>query len=277
MRPSAFFTSKSNKKFSVILTIFFIIVSLLSSCSQKEEEPVIYYKDKAFIEDTALGWQERYDCEIQAAAEDDPEKQQELLLKACDAELSHIEKYSNEEFKKQSLKDLMTEYNSCLNEGKDAIQFYMSDNDKYLALTQSANNNRRRILGRLVTDYGLTVDEEYIDAFSESLTNAQISGTYSKQQETVEALVKGIKFEKEPDDYYSEYHTYSAKVKNTTGISFERIDINIKLYDSEKVVVDTESVSIENFMPEAVEKVEFDSDAEFEKIEVSCDAWKEAK
>ncbi|MBR3126034.1 MAG: FxLYD domain-containing protein, partial [Mogibacterium sp.] len=98
------------------------------------------------------------------------------------------------------------------------------------------------------------------------------------QQETVDALVTAIKFEKEPDDYYGEkYHTYSANVENTTGINFEQLNIKVKLYDSEGTVVGTENVYIEKFMAESTEKLEFSTDAEFEKMEVSCDSWKEAK
>lgn len=278
MQILSLFASKTNSKLLTLVVLLFIIVSMLGSCAKKEEEPVIEYKDKELINDFALGWQERHDLETQAEAEKSSKKQQELLLKGCDAELSHVEKYSNEQFKKQSLKDLLTEYIACLNENKEALQLYASDYDKYLSMVQSANNDRRRILTRLVSDYGLEVEENYKDAFSEHLTNAEVSGIYSKQQETVDALVTEIKFEKEPDDYYGEkYHTYSANVENTTGISFEQLNIKVKLYDSEGTVVGTENVYIEKFMAESTEKLEFSTDAEFEKMEVSCDSWKEVK
>lgn len=278
MVSSKCFSTVNRLKGLPIMVVVLVTLFLLNGCASKEEEPVIEYKDKEFVEDLALGWQERFDCESQAAEEDDAEKQQELLLKGCEAELTRVEKYSSEEFKRQGLKDLTGEYIACLKETKNALQFYISDNDKYISMTQSANNDRRRILTRLVSDYGMTVDDKYKDVFSESLTNAIVSGAYSKQQKSVEDLVKGIKFEKEPDEYYDEkYHTYSGNVKNTTGISFERIDIKVKLYDSDNVVVGTENVYLENFKPDSTERVEFSTDAEFEKMEVSCDSWKEAQ
>ena len=277
MRSSYFLISIIKNKILPVIALAFIALCFLGSCAKKEE-PVIEYKDKEFVEDIAIGWQERSDYESQAAAADDAEEQQKLLLKGCDAELSHVEKYSTEEFKKQGLKDLMEEYNACLKDEKAALQYYKEDYDKYLSQIQSVNNDRRRILSRLVSDYGMTVDEEHQDAFSESLTNAEAFGAYSKKQKTVDEWVKGIKFEKEPNRYYGEeYHTYSANVKNTTGINFEKIDIKVKLYDTEGVVVGTENVYLESFKADSTEKVEFSSDAKFEKMEVSCDSWKEAK
>ena len=252
-----------------------IALCLLNSCTK--EEPVIEYKDNDFVKDLAEGWQERFDYECQAADADSAEEQQKLMINGCEAELSHVEKYSNEEFKKQGLKALMDEYIGCIKDGKAAIQYYRADNEKYLSLAQTVNNDRRRILTRLVNDYGMTVDEEYKDAFAEFLTNAEISGIYSKKQNEVDDFVEKIKFEKEPNEYYGEkYHTYSAKVKNTTDINFEKIDIKVKLYDTEGVVVGTENIYLENYKSDSTEKMEFSTDAKFEKIEVSCDSWKEA-
>lgn len=275
--PKCFSTDNKSKGLLVLIVVI-VVLLLLNGCANQKKEPVIDYKDKEFVEEVALGWQERFDCESQAAEEDDAKKQQELLLNGCEAELAHVEKYSNEEFKKQGLKDLMGEYIACLKESKNALQFYISDNEKYISMTQSANSDRRRILTRLVSDYGMAVDDKYKEALSESLTTAIISGSYSKQQESVEEFVKGIKFEKEPDEYYDEkYHTYSGKVENTTGINFERLDIKVKLYDADGVVVGTENVYLENFKSDSSERVEFSSDVKFEKMEVICDSWKEAR
>lgn len=277
MQHSFFLVFIKTKRTLALILFSIVVLCLVSSCTSKEE-PVIEYKDQEFVKDLALGWQERFDCECEAAKEDSAEKQQELLLKGVDAELSYIKNYSNEAFKKQGLKDLMNEYITCINEANEALQYYVSDNDKYLSLIQSVNNNRRRILTRLVSDYGLAVDEEHQAAFSESLSNAKATGVYSKQQETVNALVSGIEFEKKPDDYYGQkYHTYVGNVNNTTGISFEKLDIKIKLYDKDGVVVGTESIYLENFKNESTEKAEFTTDAQFETMEVSCDSWKEAK
>ena len=264
-----------NRTLIVVMSAL-ITLCAVSSCSSKSS--AVEYKDSEFLSDVALGWQERYDIETQAAVKESAEEQQELLMEGCETELSYIEKYQNEEFKKQSLKDLVSEYITCINEGKDALQYYSSDNDKYLSLTRSINNNRRRILTRLVSDYGMSVDEEHQDAFSEFLSNAQTSGVYSKQQDAVNDLVAGIVFEEDTDDYYGgDYHTYSANVENTTSINFEDLRIKVKLYDSEGVAVDTENVNLEGFKAGSTEKAEFTTDADFEKMEVSCGSWKEAK
>lgn len=262
-----------------IITLVFCLSSIcvLNSCESKEE-PVVEYKDKEFVEDVALGWQERFDSESQAAEEDDVEKQVEFLLKGCDAELSRIEKYENQEFKKQGLKDLMVEYIACLRDGDEALKYYVSDNEKYISSIQTVNNDRRRILTRMASDYGLAIDDAHKDAFSDWLSNAEVTGAYSKQQKTVEEFVANIKFEKEPDDYYDEkYHTYSTNLKNTTNIYFDKLDIKVKLHDAKDVVVGTESVYIENFKPGSTEKIEFSSDEKFEKMEVICDSWEEHK
>lgn len=277
MNSSRLFISIIRNKPLAVVVFIIIGLCLLNSCA-KEEEPVIEYKDKESVEELSLGWQERFDIENQVTTADSAEEQQKILMKGCEAELSHVEKYANEEFKKQGLKDLIVEYIASLKEGKDALQYYVKDNDKYLSLTISANNDRRRILTRLASDYGLSVDEKYKDAFAEWLTNAETSGTYSMQKEEVEDFVAEIEFEREPNEYYGEkYHTYSARVENTTNINFEKLDIKVKLYDEDGVVVDTEHAYVENFKSGSTEKIEFSSDAEFEKMEVSCDSWKEEK
>ena len=271
-------TFESIIKSKAILGILVCLITMLfvTSCAGNKE-PAVEYKDSEFVKDAALGWQERYDAERLAAEEKETEKQKEQLETGVNAELSRIEKYANEEFKKQGLKNLMTDYVSCLKEGADALQYYSSDNDKYLSVMQSVNSERRRIMTRLSSDYGLTVDTGYKDAFVAWLSNAETESPYSSLQEDIDKMVSKMKFEKEPDEYYSDYHTYSTNLKNTVGINFENLVIQVKLYDNKGVVVGTENVYLENFKADSTEKAEFSSDAKFEKMEVICDSWKESE
>nr|WP_243460922.1 FxLYD domain-containing protein [Clostridioides difficile] len=87
------------------------------------------------------------------------------------------------------------------------------------------------------------------------------------QKKKIDAMVKGIKFEKVKDEY--DWKTYQATVENTSDLDLQDFYLDINLIDKDGVIIETQTSTSVNGTWKKGQKVrlEFNTDKNFEKIE----------
>ena len=85
-------------------------------------------------------------------------------------------------------------------------------------------------------------------------------------------MLKSIKFEKVKEEY--DWKEYEAVVDNTTGVDFESFFLDVKLLDSDGVIVESIPVSPNGSWGKGQKvKLTFMTDKSFEKIEWTAEYY----
>lgn len=69
------------------------------------------------------------------------------------------------------------------------------------------------------------------------------------------------------------YSYYEAVIENITDKTFEYFSIDINLLDVDGVIIESNYCSVNNFEPGKKAKIEFSTDAKFEKYELTSDYY----
>ncbi len=270
------------KKLTICLICAFCAALVFTGCSgsgssssgSAEEE--VYYADEDFINDMAEGLMERWDlnsADANVIVADQSQEYQEMILKYINAELDHDAKYVDEKFEDSNLKELAIRYVNLLNESVDLCDYIPVDYVKYYDEYQPINDERSKIIASMVSDYGMTVDEEYQGTLDEFLTNATLVIESENQEAEIENMVSSLQFEVVNDDEYSDWKTYQAVMENTTSIDFNSISLTINLISDEGVILDTTYDTVNSFKQGAKAQVEFMTDKDFSSTEVTVSYW----
>ena len=255
---------------SILLPIIMSVTLFTVGCSSnKVEEPKS--QDTKFIVDVekALEDRWRYVSKVESG-KIDVESESKYLKECVNKELSRLEKYEDANFNDARLRGIMLDYLDALNTQLDAVKYYSSDYGKYDDLWTEGYNLRSTAIVELVDDYGLRVDENYLDEIKD---NAQVVKENDNLNKEIEKISKSIEFVKVNEEYG--YKDYSAVVENTTSVKFDDFYVDVKLIDEDGIIVDTNTVGAQNWGPGEKVKFEFSTDKDFEKMEWSCEYYME--
>lgn len=186
----------------------------------------------------------------------------EALKEAVLKEKEIVGTYNDSEFENPELGKLAKDYNEGLNKQEESLKYYNSDSLKYDDLWSEGYNIRSVVLTKLVDDFGLKLDKKSIEDLK---TNAQVVKENKDKEAKINEMLKNIKFEKVKDEY--DWKDYEAIVENTSGQEFKSFFLNIKLKDSDGIIVDSPIASAENWKNGEKVKLTFSTDKNFEKIE----------
>ncbi|MCC0697650.1 FxLYD domain-containing protein [Clostridioides sp. ES-S-0048-02] len=253
--------------FKKVLSLFMIIllsISVVACSSGGDAKDESKGKDKQFIEELGKELKQRWAVASKDENGTSNLKEDEALEKLIKIELDALSKYKDAEFDSPELGKLAKDYIKAVEDSKDSLKYYSNDTVKFSELWEKSYNERSTILLTLVDKFGLQVDEKEFKVLKD---NAQVVNEKNASKEKVDAMVKGIKFEKVKDEY--DWKTYQATVENTSDLDLQDFYLDINLVDKESVVIDTQTTSGINGTWKKGQKVrlEFTTDKEFEKIE----------
>lgn len=246
----------------IILLLSAIILSLsMVACSSTEGNNK--GKDKAFIKDVKKSFNARFsylkDVESGKVTLNENEYLKEAVLKEKDI----LEKYKDVEFDNPELGKLAKDYINGLNKQEESLKYYSNDIEKYEKLWAEGYDIRSTTLTTLVDKFGLELDEK---SFEELKNNAQVVKEKNDVKAKVDEMIKSIKFEKVKEEY--DWKDYEAIVQNTAGVEFDNFYLDVKLLDSDGVVIESIPVSTNGtWNKDQKVKLTFSTDKKFEKIE----------
>lgn len=251
------------KKIILLISTFILSLSIVA-CSTTDSEDK--GKDKTFIKDIKKSFEKRADYLDDVDSGTVNLAENEYLKEAVNKEKEIIEKYKDAQFDNPELGKLAKDYVEGLNKQEESLKYYASDAAKYEKIWAEGYDIRSTTLTTLVDKFGLEMNDK---SFEELKNNAQVVKEKNDVQAKVDEILKTIKFEKVKEEY--EWKEYETVVQNTTGVDFESFYLDVKLLDSEGVVVESIPVSPNGYWNKDQKiKLTFSTDKDFEKIE-----WKE--
>lgn len=249
----------------LISTIMLSVVMVACSSAETEEKG----KDKDFIKDVKKSFDARsiYLSDVDSGkitlSED------KYLKEAVLKEKNILEKYKDAEFDNPELSKLAKDYIDGLNKQEESIKYYNSDYVKYEKLWTEGYDIRSTTLTTLVDKFGLQMTDE---AFEDLKNNAQVVKEKNDTKAKVDEMLKTIKFEKTKEEYG--WKDYESIVQNTSGVDFESFFLDVKLLDSDDVVVESIPVSPNgSWAKDQKVKLTFSTDKSFEKIEWTAEYY----
>lgn len=249
----------------LISTLMLSVVMVACSSAETEEKG----KDKAFIKDVKKSFDARsiYLSDVDSGkitlSED------KYLKEAVLKEKNILEKYKDAEFDNPELSKLAKDYIDGLNKQEESIKYYNSDYVKYEKLWTEGYDIRSTTLTTLVDKFGLQMTDE---AFEDLKNNAQVVKEKNDTKAKVDEMLKTIKFEKTKEEYG--WKDYESIVQNTSGVDFESFFLDVKLLDSDDVVVESIPVSPNgSWAKDQKVKLTFSTDKSFEKIEWTAEYY----
>lgn len=248
------------KKIILLLTALTLSLSMVACSSSGDNDKG---EDKAFIKDAKKSFNARSSYIDDVESGKITLNENEYFKEAVNKEKEILIKYKDAEFDNPELGKLAKDYIEGLNKQEEALKYYTSDIVKYDKLWTEGYNMRSTALTTLVDKFGLELDEK---AFEELKNNAQVVKENNEIKSKVDEMLKSIKFEKVKEEY--DWKDYEAVVENTTGVDFESFFLDIKLVDSDGVIVESIPVSPNGaWNKDQKVKLTFSTDKDFEKIE----------
>ncbi len=257
------------KRKSLFVTLLIAVLSfgVLASCSSSSSgEP--QYADQAFIKSISKGLEARWKLQDSQADSSTVESMREAIQKELDA----VEEYKSAAFEDSVLQEKALKYINVLHDSLDNVEYFAATEgyEKWL----DVYNERTIILKDFVDNYGLTVSDKYKTSLDELVANGKTAGADKTHKEALEKIVNNLEFKLVEDDYG--WKTYEAIFENSTDFDIVSISIDISLLDADGVIVETNYASVDNVSQGQKAKLEFSTDAEFEKIDPIMD-WYEVK
>jgi len=131
---------------------------------------------------------------------------------------------------------------------------------------------RKPALMSMVETYGVKIKPEHEQIYTDFKAKATVIDKENKAKKYAEELGSKIKFEKITKDYGTVI--LESIVENTSDFDFESISYNVQFKDANDVVVENDSIYINNFTKGQKQKVElmiFD-DKKYETILITLDS-----
>lgn len=256
------------KSIFVLLLIAIISFGMLASCSStSSDEP--HYSDQDFIKSVSKGLEARW--KLQDGQQDSSAT--ESMREAIQTELDAVQEYKTATFEDSVLQEKALKYINILNDCLENVEYFNASQgyEKW----QDVYNQRTIILKDFADNYGLTVSDKYKTNLDELVANGKAAGEEANKKDAMQKIVDKIEFELKEDDGYG-WRTYEAVIDNTSDYDIESISIDVSLLDKDGVIVETAYVSADNVSKGQKAKVEFSTDAEFDRMELILN-WFEAK
>lgn len=269
--------------FWCILSVLILLVGCGNQAdttkNQEDQVEEVQCADENFINDMSSGLQARWKLIDEDEAKDgyediavNSDENKQMTLNYIDAELKFIEKYSDEKFENNNLKELAIKYINLLNQHKDICKYITVDYAKYEEEFTSIYDERSKVMSQMVNDYGMTVSEDYQNTLDEFLTNSNLVDEKESQEKAIEAMINAVTFEMSNDDGYG-LKTYQGIIENTTGTDFNNMSFSINLLDGDGVIIETTYDQISAFTNGAKARLEFMTDKDFSSTQISASWW----
>ena len=257
---------KKKSVFMLLLITIFSIGMLVSCSSTSSDEP--HYADQDFIKSVSKGLEARWKLQ----AEQSDSNTLESMKEAVQTELNAVEEYKTAAFEDSVLQEKALKYINVLNNCLENVEYFVSSNDydKWTAIY----NERTILIKDFVDNYGLTVSDKYQDSLGQLVSDGKSAGEQAAQREAMENIVNNLEFKMKEDSYG--YKTYEAILENTTDYEISTLSLDISLLDAEGVIVETAWASVENVSKGQKARLEFSTEAEFDKMQPTID-WFEVK
>lgn len=246
------------KRAKYLVLMLLVPLLILGGCGKKETK----YYDSEFITALEQGLQDRW--AISDTLKDPGNISKDSASKMVDAELKAVKDYPNKKFKNAKLHEQALAYVNAVKEQQATIKKYNSNS--FITLWNKAYDKRTKAILSINKIHKLKVDPKYESNLTELTRNGDQAANKDKQNQQIDQLVKTIKFKLTKNDYG--YKTYAANVKNTTDFSFKQFDVNVKLLNAKKTVVETQFIPISDWDKGQTNRFEFSTDKEFTNYKV---------
>lgn len=228
------------------------------------------YADDEVVASIARGLEDRFDTadkQDATGAEVDAGYYANLI----NEELDQVLPYRDRQFEDPDLQEAVLSYANLLEDALELTETYPVDSSEFYEKWTELYDKRTVQLQQFVNEYGLTVDDSHQDTLDELLINAKAVTQRTETEDAVNALASSIVFEQQDDGYGS--YTYSATVKNTTGMDFGNFSLVLALYDADGVRVEETYASVSSWANG--ETVRFDAygSTDAAQIKVSVDYY----
>lgn len=237
-----------------ILLFLALCFVLLCACGA-EKNP-----DEQFLQAFKEGLMARWDISLTSSDAND-------YSRLVDAELSKIGNFNVDTIQDPKLQDLAKQYLSALNDSRTAIGYMSVDAVKFLTDWQNAYNRRMVLIEEICEAYNLSFPQKYDTAVDSVHTSAPAAKLSLARDEAVKKIVDSAKVEAVDDD--SSFREYSITVTNSSEYDIPNLSLEIALYDSDGVLVDTcyaEHIAILRAGQKAI--VSFYTGKEFDTYEI---------
>lgn len=237
-------------------------LSLVGCGNQKKQTK---YYDRDFINSLEKGLEARW--AITDTVKDPTNPPKDALTKSVNAELAKVKGYDNKKFKDNKLHEEAITYLNALDDQKTALKSYNKSN--FFNKWNKAYDTRTQMVLKINDKYKLKVSDKYKSDLTELTQRGDEVTNASDKSAAIKSLTKSIKFKQIKDDGYT--YTYDAKVKNNTEYSFKSFGIKVKLLDSKKTVIDTQSVFVDDWNKDQTNQFEFMTDKKFSSYQIVQD------
>ena len=258
----------SRKRMPIILIVTLAVMLVLGACS-KSSEPKYY--DDDFMSSLEKGLESRWSF----VEKEDDDESEKFYTTAIKKEFEQVKKYEDLKFKDSKLKEAALAYINELKNGLKVAKTYGSDS--FYDNWSKHYDSRTAKLITINKIKKIEVSEKNQSTLDELLASGKEVISTEKNKDTLTNFLKGITFAKDEarSDEYSSY--YTATVENTTGLNIENLSLSFKLIDDNGVTVDTSSEYVENWNAGEKRQLEFWTDKQFSKTEITMGEYFEIK
>lgn len=253
------------KKIMVVLGIILLSLSMVACSSGSADANK--GSDKEFIKDIKKSFEAR--SKYLAKVDETKVAENEYLKEAVLTEKKILEKYKDAEFDSPELGKLAKDYIQGLSDQEESLKYYSNDVMKYEEIWSRGYDTRSTVLTTLIDKFGLEIGDK---AIQELKDNAQVVKEKNDIQVKIDEMLKSIKFEKVKDEYG--WKDYEAIAQNTSGVDLEGFYLDVKLLDSEGVVVESNPVYVDGvWTKDKKVKLTFSTEKDFEKLEWTAEYY----
>lgn len=249
---------KTSWAVSIVSIIVVALVAFLSFKAFGNSESKTY--DQQFMTSLEKGLEKRWS---------QPDKETKAAYgKYIQAELDNVEQYKDKNFKNSKLQEQAIAYINVLNESKDELDIFGSD--EFYEKWDKTYDDRTSILVKINKIQKIKVSgDKNKSQLDELLGNGKSATKKTNSTDKLNSILKETSFEAQPKDYEDDtFTTYRAAVKNTTGADISDFTATVKLVNNDGVVVDSQYIDSEEWLQNETSQFEFMTDKDFSKTEI---------
>lgn len=211
-------------------------------------------------------WDKNDEYEENGEVGEDPDRYREF----CQIELDQVEQFYDQTFDNTELQDDARQYIDYLKEAQEATKQYTVNYSAYSDKWGKVYANRTILLQKMISEYGLTVDEEHQDTLDDLMVDAEAVAANNKVKADVDEMCQSFEITVKKDEWG--YKTFGLKMKNTTDLTFEYFYVDANVVDAKGSIITTGSGgNLESWKPGVEANADFwidDQDVELDNYNV---------
>lgn len=184
--------------------------------------------DELFLDAFKNGLTDRWDITLQASYN---------MNDAVNAELKHVRSFAGQTFEDEHLQKLAYDYIKAVEGQEEALAYETVDYVKCSTLFGKAYNKRTVLIKQICSEYNIQFADKYKEAYESIFQSAAAAEIELGMDEAIENLIDKATLKLE--DGSRTWKSYSVTVKNESKYDIPNLQIQVQIYDSEHVAVDT--------------------------------------